>query len=293
MDIKSLEYFVAVVESESITRAAKALHMSQPPLSHQMKLLEQELDTILFERGSRNISLTPTGKALYQRAKSIMEFIDDTNKEIKSLNLGAGGNIKLGLISSFDPIMLCDIMGKFNERYSDVKFDIYEQNTYYLLDSLENNLIEVAFVRTPFENPLNFDKIDLKCEPLVAFGNRSFFSEINEQGIELDFLKNKPLIIYRRWMALLDGCFKEQGINPRYMCVNDDAKTSMILAMSGNGIALVPQSISRIISEKNICSIPINCERLTTKIMAIWKVNRYISPAMANFLNILRDVKAD
>ena len=74
MDIRKLQYFTAIVDEGSITGAAKRLHMSQPPLSTQMKLLEEELGVILFDRGSRNIQLTDAGKLLYNRAHAILEL---------------------------------------------------------------------------------------------------------------------------------------------------------------------------------------------------------------------------
>lgn len=82
MDIRQLKYFLAIAEEEQITAAAKRLNMAQPPLSQQMKLLEDELDTQLFKRGPRQIRLTDAGKLLANRARQILELSDSTLREI-------------------------------------------------------------------------------------------------------------------------------------------------------------------------------------------------------------------
>ena len=91
MDIKTLQYFIAVVESTSITKAAKVLHISQPPLSQQIKQLEAELGTQLLERGPRCVTLTDAGETLYHRAKNIVSFTEDTCREIRSIGSGTSG----------------------------------------------------------------------------------------------------------------------------------------------------------------------------------------------------------
>ena len=101
MDIKSLQYFIAVVESTSITKAAKALHISQPPL-YELKQLEVELGTRLFDRGPRCITLTSAGETLYHRAKNIVDYTEETCREIKSIGDGNSGHISIGMISSLE-----------------------------------------------------------------------------------------------------------------------------------------------------------------------------------------------
>lgn len=96
MDLKQLMYFAAVVEEGSITAAAKRLHLSQPPLSHQMKCLEEELGLQLMERGARHITLTAAGKVFYQRAKNLLQLADSTQKEMRAIRQGLAGTLTLG-----------------------------------------------------------------------------------------------------------------------------------------------------------------------------------------------------
>ena len=88
MDLRNLRYFVTVAEELNITRAAEKLHMSQPPLSAQMKSLEEELDTVLFVRGKRHLKLTESGQLLYRRAKEILSLAEKTQSEVQSMGEG-------------------------------------------------------------------------------------------------------------------------------------------------------------------------------------------------------------
>ncbi|MDE8732176.1 LysR family transcriptional regulator [Eubacteriales bacterium DFI.9.88] len=286
MDIKSLQYFIAVVESTSITKAAKALHISQPPLSHQLKQLEVELGTRLFDRGPRCITLTSAGETLYHRAKNIVDYTEETCREIKSIGDGNSGHISIGMISSLSSNLLSDILSQFCSKYPNVQFDIHEHNTYDLIESLDNNLIELAFVRTPFDNN-HFSQMLLLKEPLVAYGHSSFFSDVSELLLEADFFQSKPLIIYRRWKYILDEYFKSEKVSPVYRCINDDAKSSLLLASSGQGIAIIPAGIANIIHDDAMRYLPMDAAHLATEVYAIWDSERYISPAASNFLQML------
>ena len=95
MNLRTLHYFVTVAEELNITKAAEKLHMSQPPLSSQMKLLETELNTVLFIRGRRHLKLTESGQLLYRRAKEILSPADKTSAEIRSMSEGMTGTISI------------------------------------------------------------------------------------------------------------------------------------------------------------------------------------------------------
>jgi len=98
MELRTLRYFVTVAEELNITKAAVLLNISQPPLSLQLKNLEEELDTVLFIRGKRQLTLTESGKLLYQRAKDILSLAEKTESEIRSLKAGMSGTVAIGLV---------------------------------------------------------------------------------------------------------------------------------------------------------------------------------------------------
>ena len=100
MNLKQMEYFVAIVNEGNISAAAKSLHISQPPLSAQMKLLEDELGVVLFERGSRSIFLTEAGKVFYEKALHILHLTTAVSDELQQMGQGLRGPLHMGVISS-------------------------------------------------------------------------------------------------------------------------------------------------------------------------------------------------
>ena len=191
MDLRQLSYFVTIVEEGTITGAARKLHISQPPLSHQMHLLEKELDAVLFIRGARQIKLTEPGIALYRYAMEMLELEQVAKDEITSLTSGARGSIRLGLVSSSASPGLYRSLARFHKTFPDVSFKVYEGNTFELLDMLEKGKIEVAILRTPFSGD-GLDISPIQHDHMVAAGTSEFFN--TESSLTVRDLTHHPLI---------------------------------------------------------------------------------------------------
>ena len=240
MNLKQMEYFTAIVGEGSISGAARSLHISQPPLSAQIRQLEEELGVTLFDRGSRAIRLTEAGRLFYNRAVSILEMTKAARKELKQLEDGLLGTLRLGMISSVETQGIITSIASFRRRYPGMSFRISEGNTYQLLDKLTTGQIDAALVRTPFPEE-SFDCRYLTEEPMLAVGRADFFPADCGPKLPLKELAALPLIIYRRWESVLGRMFPHP--QPEYLCVNDDARTSLMWAASGVGVAVVPASI--------------------------------------------------
>lgn len=283
MDIKQLTYFVTIAEEGTITHAANKLHMAQPPLSTQLKLLEDELGIKLIERGARKIKLTDAGKILYKRAKNILEITNSTTKEIEEFRKGTQGTLRLGTISSSGTVLLGKRIIEFNKKYPNIKFEIYEGNTYELIEKINSGIIEVGVVRTPF-NSQNFECLFLESEPMVAVMSSDYNFESKKDKILLEDLKDMPIILYRRFEKILLAEFQELGLEPNIFCVNDDARTTILWARAGLGIGIVPESAINFDFMDNIKYKEINKDTLRTQISAIWIKERYLSMAAKKFL---------
>ena len=287
MDIKQLTYFITIVEEGTITHAANKLHMAQPPLSTQLKLLEDELGTKLLERGARKIKLTDAGKILYKRAKHIVEITNSTAKEIEEFRKGIQGTLRLGTISSSGTVLLSNRIIDFNKKYPNIKFEIHEGNTYELIEKINSGIIEVGIVRTPF-NSQNLECLFLESEPMVAVMSYDYKFKSDRDEIILDDLKDMPLIIYRRFEKIFLSEFQDLGFEPNIFCINDDARTTILWARAGLGIGIVPKSAINFEFMDNIKYKVINKDTLRTQISAIWIKERYLSIAAKRFLEFFK-----
>jgi len=280
LDIRALSYFVAVVNEGTITAAAQTLHMSQPPLSTQIQLLEQELGVILFDRSTRHMKLTETGRVLYERACDLLDMCTSIQNEMADRKTGSIGTVRLGVISSICNTMFQKWLRQFCTTHDKVKFELYEANTYQLLDKVRSNQIEIAFVRTPF-TASDLRCIHLQSEPLCAIGQPEFFSAAGSK-VQLLQLASAPLLFYRRWERILLDAFQEAGLCPRTFCISDDARTIVSMAQSGFGIGIVPQSVIPPGMEvRKIIDYP----KFHSEICAVHRKDMYISSAAQQFLD--------
>ena len=286
MDLKQLEYFTAVVEEGNISAAAKKLHISQPPLSNQIHLLEDEFNCTLFERGARKIQLTEPGRILYDRAVTLLEMAELLKREINDYSKGSRGVLRFGLISSLSSVVAGEWLCDFNKKYPEVNFEISEANTYQIIDMLRANLLELAVVRAPFPSE-GIEILRISKEPMLAAGNISFIG--NKKTIRLKELENKPLLIYRRWEKQIRTAFAEEGTVPNIFCVDDDARTTAVMADKGMGIAVFPESASEYINAENTVKAKIECDMLYSEVDIVVRKNTYRSQIARNFIEFIKD----
>lgn len=279
---KQLYYFTVIAESGSFTAAAKKLRLSQPPLSKQIMLLEEDLGIKLFERGSRKTELTEAGAFLYSRARDILSMMNAVTDEMVHFPSAARGILKLGTISSSGNL-LRNFFKNFCSSYPNIRFEITEGNTYELLEKMKNGIVECAIVRTPF-NAEGFECAYGQKEPLMAVGYPSFFLNLSTDKIKLTDLTGKPLIYYRRFDSIISLAFQNNGIEPNIFCRNDDARTCLQWAKTGLGIALVPESISRMDEHSDLVLREIDSEDTVTCMAAVYKKNGYVSNIAKEFV---------
>ena len=302
MDLKQLSYFVTVVQEGNISKAAKKLHLSQPPLSVQLKSLETELNCILFDRGSRQIRLTKPGEILYERALTMLELSRIAAREITDSRHDTKGTLRLGVISSVGSTLLNEWLIAFHQSYPDIGFEIFEGNTYQQIEQLQNNIIEMAIVRTPFVAD-SLDCTVLKAEDMIAVGNKRYFEDIGPahkkqtgiqsvkmasgEAISLTGLSGRPLILYRRWEQILGNLFLEDKIDVHVFCVNDDARTTVCWADAGLGVGIVPASVLSLAKGQNTIHKIIADPRLSSSICIIRNPAAYKSSIARIFSDYL------
>lgn len=282
MDLKQLKYFVTVAEEGTISAAAKKLYMSQPPLSTQMKLLEQELGCPLFERGKKHIRLSETGKLLYDRAQNLLRMESSMRQDIEACSRTEKDTIRLGVVSS----VICTRGGEwisgFIAENSGVRFEITEANTYSLLEKLRADIIHAALVRTPFAES-EFEVHGLIREKMTAVCTKGLFSG----SVSMEQLARQPLILYRRWESIITDAFSDMGLEPHCVCICDDARTVVSLAERSVGTALVPESASGLVDCSRADCLAITDCPIESQIVLVHKPNAYFPESVRRFMSYI------
>lgn len=287
MDIRQLSYFLAIAEEGNITKAAERLHMAQPPLSQQLKLLEKEFGVVLLERNTRNLQITDAGRLLQNRAKQIIELVERTAKELKDLREGLQGTLSIGTISSAEEMLLPVKIQNFHKKYPGVDFRIKESSTFEILELVKGGVVEIGIIRTPFNQDI-FENISLSDEPMMA-GALDFFWNNETKYIGLKGLEGKPLLIYNRYANNIEEACRKAGFEPRVICRIDDTRTMLKWANDGMGIAMIPRDMISLVPDLSLHFREIMEESLITRVIIIWKKNHYLSTPARHFLEVFRE----
>lgn len=255
MELLQLTYYTAVVEAGTINGGAKKLGMTQPPVSTQIRLLEEELGCTLFERGSRQIRLTEEGRLFYERAVRILRMTQSAAAAVADGRRAERGTLRIGVVSSLADLAAEKWFRGFARRYPLVNYEVTEGSTYELLDKLQNRLLDVALVRTPF-SARGFTCFHLAPEDMMVMGTGELLSSLPE-AVTLKEAASLPLVLYRRWAEVLDRAFAAQGCKPRVLCVADDARTCVAWAAAGLGAAVVPADMMAVSAAAHLTARPL------------------------------------
>lgn len=268
MEIKQLEYFRAIVDAGTISGAARELHMTQPPLSYQMKMLEDELQVSLFLRGTKKITLTEAGKTLYEQAEKILMLTKVTKQEvIKSSQVAT---LHIGMTPS-TVSMMSDYLLRFSKKHPKLHFDIHEASTFTLKDQLENQQIDVTTLRTPIALNGCETKI-LAKESLLAMAIPEYPLLKGRSSVSLHELSGQPLILSQRYWKYMLSAFERAGLTCDIYCSCEDARTAMTMAEKGLGIAILPASMMELSNQLRACIV--SDTDLTTEILLAWRKGR-------------------
>jgi len=247
MNFKQLKYFIAVAEELHFGRAAERLDMAQPPLSRQIKQLEEDLEAILFNRGRSAITLTQAGERLLRRGKTIVSQLEDTRLEVRRLGQGAEGRLRIGFVGSATFGILPNIIRSYRANYPDVNLSLLPMNNAELHRALVSRELDVAFARPTLKDPeflskhLMEERLILALPDIVDTGDRTI--------AKLERLMTHNLILYpeRPRPSFADtvlNAVEAAGFEApkRLWCM--DLQTALSLVAVGEGVCIVPESVA-------------------------------------------------
>ncbi|MGI8538717.1 MAG: LysR family transcriptional regulator [Rubrobacteraceae bacterium] len=291
MDLRRLRYFVAVAEEASFNRAAQKLHMSQPPLSNQIKQLEKELGVVLFERTSRGVRVTEAGELLLEEARRILVQIDQTTRAVQRVGNGEVGRLTLGFVPSASDEALPPILTDFRERYPEVELFLREMRPNLIVQRLHAGQIDAGLLYLPLEDPT----LETECvlrEPLVLALPETH-PLAAEEKVELRAVAREPFVLPARYAMMpglhgqvMEAC-REAGFSPD--AVQKDVwlmQTIVGLVAGGIGVALVPASL-RNLRRRGVVYKFLSELSPTVELGVVWRKEER-SAVLASFLEVAK-----
>lgn len=282
MELRTLQYFLAVTKEENITRAAESLHISQPYLSKQLMELENEFGKQLLIRGKRKITLTEDGIILRKRSEEILSLVQKTEADLSSDNPQISGEITIG----GNPTMtVLNTASRLRSQYPDVYFQFYSSDAIDVSERLEHGSIDFAIFLEPIDIS-EFDYIPLPESSRWGLLMPSACELARKKYVEKKDLLETPLIFHRRaglqqlishWA---DTDIKDFNIAATYNVVNG-SPTKFI--KSGLGFYLTTEDLLPTILEQDVCFRPLN-PPLEIHYALIWKRTAFQSKAAEMFL---------
>lgn len=301
LELRHLRYFVAVAEEGGFTRAAARLHIAQPPLSQQVRALEEDLGMRLLDRLPRGVRLTPAGTAFLAEARSILDAVAGAQARVRRVAAGMEGTLAIGLASSAATHpLLPRLLAGYRQRHPRVDLRFVEGNAASLSEAVAAGEAHLAFVRAPVDRPpgIRFDK--LLQEPMLAVFPRSHAlaaraARRKPGWVGLHELARHPLVLVRRPGApgmygdLMVAC-AEAGLAPAIVAEVGNMLTNVLLVASGIGVSVVPASMRGIQGEWVEYAALRGAGRLAAPLTLMSRTGDP-NPCAASFVANLRDLR--
>ncbi len=286
MELRHIRYFIAVAEELNFTKAAEKLCIAQPPLSRQIKDLEEELGVKLFVRKPHSLTLTEEGVHFLQYANRIIELVNKSMDDVAEMNKGLQGRIYIASVEGYAPRLLAGWIADFQKENPFVQYDLWSGTTDEIVSRMEKGLCELAVIMTPFsDEKINSAKVH--SEPWAAIipagdplakkkGNSVTPEELSERELIIPSRDSRRSEI-RRWMS-----DPSRPLNVR--CRVAHITNAVELARKGVGITIFPNSEGIINSEEGVVVKSIKHKDAIASYHIIWSKERPLSNTAEVFL---------
>lgn len=286
MDIRTMQYYLAVVREGTISAAAEALHVAQPSLSRQMKDLEEELGVSLFERGNRKITLTEEGMVLRKRAEEMVRLMQMTEEEISSIKNHVSGSVRIGAGESFSFHYLSRAAASLAEEHPDIRFHITSGDTQDLMDELQNGLIDFAVIFTDVDHTL-YQSLPLPAEDSFGVLMPKDSPLAEKDVIHWSDLKGLPVIVSRASLPYFTGAEDLSSLN--IVATYNLIYNASLLVEDGLGYAICFDRLINTTGDSTLCVRPL-VPQIRNAGNLIWKKYQIFSPAVQLFIDRVREM---
>jgi DNA-binding transcriptional LysR family regulator len=256
LELRHLRYFVAVAEELHFARAAQRLHMSQPPLSQQIRRLEEIVGCRLFVRTSRWVKLTPAGETLLERARRALRNVQRDIQDVRSIGGGEVGTLNVGFVGSAMLTTLPETFKVFREAVPRVHLRLYESFTSQVLEGLQNGTLDAGILRD--SDPVDSVNVTaLFSEPYVAVLPGTHRCA-RQKSISPGMLRDEPFVYYPRSAGARAfekpfTLFEEYGFRPQVVQEASHWLSILRLVGAGLGVSVAPACVQRLASSEVVC----------------------------------------
>lgn len=288
MDIRVLQYFLAVARDGSISKAAETLHMTQPPLSRQLKDLEKELGKQLLIRSSKKITLTEDGMLLRKRAEELVDLMEKTKAELTSSNENINGEIYIGCGETESISFLAQAAKKLQKNHPLIRYHIYSGDAERVLEKLNKGLIDFGLLVNPADLS-DYDYLHLPMKDVWGVLMRKDSPLADKKEITAEDLWDKPLILSHQTSTNSEMSFwlktdmSKLNIAATYDLVYNAAQ----FAKNGLGYVIALDRLINTTGDSELCFRSL-FPALQAKLCIVWKKYQVLSRASNVFLQQLQ-----
>jgi DNA-binding transcriptional LysR family regulator len=287
IELRHLHYFIAVAEELHFSRAAQRLHISQPPLSQQIRGLEDELGVKLFERTKRQVQLTEAGKVFLERSYLVLAQLEQTIELTQRIGRGEVGRLAIGFVGSATYTVLPDILSVFREQFPAVELRLHELTTQEQIQALHHKQVDVGIVRSAIIEPGLSVECVLQESLVLALPQTHPLS--TQTKVSLSALASEFFILFPAKMGpmfyeqIINMC-QQAGFRPKVAQEAVQMQTIIGLVAAGLGIAFVPASLQNF-HRSGVIYRPLQEQTPKTGLYLAWR--QYdSSPVIRAFLNL-------
>ncbi|MBT3313590.1 MAG: LysR family transcriptional regulator [Anaerolineae bacterium] len=290
MEIHQLEYFIAIVDTGSFSKAAEHCNVAQPSLSQQIKKLETEIGHLLFDRLGRRVALTNVGEMLIPKAQRILDEIQGIKVTIPSDVEDGKGTLAVGFIPTISPFILPSVIRRFGQDFPQASLEVHEDLTEDIIRKLISAELDVGITSLPIKNKL-LQTEELLTETLLV-ASSSKYDIASRASIQVKELDDFPFIALNEVHCLGEQvqsfCYQEE-VDLRIVCHTSQLSTVHKCIAMGLGISLVPQALAINDPIEGISYRAISDSIPQRKIVATTHIKRHRSYLAQEFIKIVRE----
>lgn len=290
MNFKQLEYFSAVAEAGSISGASRELHVTQPPISRQLALLEDELGVTLFLRNNKGIVLTEAGRCIYQQSQQMFQSLRTMADSVRDISAGVRGYLKVGIIYSNVQIAT-SLLKEYHKRFPQVELYVRMGSPGDLLEDLEQGELHVLFLRSRSERTYGLQELVLGEDPLELVMCPENDPAPGQGQVPIQALRDVPMCLLRSddlWgysQDLLKEC-RRAGFSPNVACHCYDTPMEMQMVQAGFGVGFLPKSIAAAHPGSPVYTKPVLEFSAKSCPILVWKDSPYQEGCVSRFLEL-------